>query len=93
MGGNARRELRRGAWSARSENLGERFGCLLVAARDGVGVDVERGRRAGVAEPLGHDGDGHAGGEHLGGHEVAQVMQPEMWKAGGTAGPDEPLGD
>lgn len=42
---------------ASGQNPGEGFGGVAVAAGYGVGVDVEGGRRAGVAEPLGHRGD------------------------------------
>jgi len=45
-----------------------------------------------VAEALGHRGDGDASREHLGGHEMAQVVKPEVRKARGTPGGDEPLG-
>jgi hypothetical protein len=41
-----------------------------VAARRDVGVDVDGGRGAGVAEPLGSHRNRYAGGEHVGGHDV-----------------------
>ena len=47
------------------------IGSAAITARDGVCVDVQCRGSAGVAEALRDGGDGHAGGEHLGGHEVA----------------------
>jgi hypothetical protein len=44
-----------------------------------------------VAEALGHRGDGDSCREHLGGHEVAEIVQPEVRQARGTPGGDEPL--
>jgi hypothetical protein len=46
-----------------------------------------------VIEAAGHDDERDAGVLHLGGHEVAQVVQPEGTKPGGTPVADEGLGD
>ena len=71
---------------------GDMYG-VAVGAGHGVGVDVDGGGGAGVAEPLGDHGDGDAGGEHGGGHEVAQVVQPEAGEPGLAPVGDEALGD
>ena len=57
-----------------------------------MGVDVQRGRSPGVAQAGRHDRDGDAGIEHLGGHEVAQVVKSEMVKPGSAAHLDKALG-
>jgi DNA-binding transcriptional LysR family regulator len=48
-----------------------------VASGHGVGVDVQRGGGPGVAQAGRHDRNGDAGIEHLGRHEVAEVVE---WK-------------
>ncbi len=45
-----------------------------------------------MTEALRHRGDGDTGGEHLGSHEVAEVVQAEVRKARPKPGGDEPLG-
>ena len=45
-------------------------------------VHVEGGGGSRVAEPRRYDRDGHAEREHAGGHEVAEIVQAEMGKAG-----------
>lgn len=77
----------------RVEDAGEGLGRGAVAAGNGVGVDIEGRRRSRVAQPLGHRVDGDPGGEHLGGHEVTQVVEPEVAEAGLPASGDELLGD
>ena len=39
-----------------------------------------------------HDRDGDSSIEHLGSHEVAEVVEPEMTKPGSAAHPDKALG-
>ena len=63
-----------------------------IAARYGVGVDVERGRGPGVSKACRHNGDRHAGVEHFGGHEMTQVVKAEMTETGGLADADEAFG-
>ena len=46
-----------------------------------------------MAESLGDGDDGDAVGEHFGGHEMTQVVQPELADAGAAAVFDEHLGD
>ena len=58
-----------------------------------MSVHVEGGRGSGVAEALGDGDDGDAVGEHLGGHEVPQVVQPKPAHPGTTQVPDERFGD
>ncbi len=69
----------------------QRLSRFAISAGNRVGIDVESGRRASVAEPLGDSGDGNAGRQHLGRHEVTQVVQPEMRQSGGTSRADEAL--
>ena len=44
-----------------------------------------------MAEALGHRGNGDSGGKHLGGHEVAQVVEPKVRQPSRPSGGDEPL--
>ena len=60
------------------EEVGEEVGGVAVGAGHGVGVDVDGGRGAGVAETLGDHRDRDTGGEHGRGHEVTQIVQPEV---------------
>jgi hypothetical protein len=64
-----------------------------VATGDGVGVVVEGGGDALVVEAAGHGDEGDAGVEHLGGHEVAEVVEAEGSEAGGAAVTEEGFGD
>ena len=89
----AARGSRSAAYIASVEDVGEEVGGVTVGAGHGVGVDVDGGRGAGVAEPLGDHRDGDAGGEHGGGHEVAQVVQPEAGEPGSAPVGDEALRD
>ncbi len=57
-----------------AENRTENLGGLTVSPGDGVGVHIECRGGTGVAEALRHRGDGNAGGQHLRGHEVAQIV-------------------
>src|SRR2546425_696580 len=58
----------------RREEVAENFGGGLVALGDPVGVRRHgRGRRC-VAEPTGDDRYGNAGGEHLRGRGVPQIV-------------------
>jgi transposase len=66
---------------------------LGVAAGYGVGVLVQRGRHSAVVESAGDDHQRDAGVEHLGGHEVAQVVEPERSQPGVAAVPQEGFGD
>src|SRR6266545_2681024 len=72
--------------------LPQRRGGLGVSAGYGVGVAVQGGGHAAVVEAAGDDGEGDAGVEHLGGHEVAEVVQPELPQPGGASGPQERFG-
>jgi len=45
-----------------------------------------------MAESLGDRGDRNAGCEHLRGHEVSEVVQPEVWKARSPVCGNEVLG-
>ena len=74
-------------------DLPEGGGGLGVAAGDSVGVLVEGGRHPAVVETPRDDDEGDAGVEHLGGHEVAQVVQPERSQPGGPAVAEEGFGD
>jgi len=58
-----------------------------------VCVFVECGGDALVVEAAGHDDDRDAGVEHLGRHEMPEVMEPEGAQPGGAAVPEECLGD
>jgi hypothetical protein len=53
-----------------------------VSTGYGVGVDVQGGRSSGVTEARRHDRNGGAGVEHLGGREVAQVVESEVTEPG-----------
>lgn len=46
-----------------------------------------------MVEAAGDDREGDAGVEHLGGHEVTEVVEAEVARPGGAAGADEGLGD
>ena len=46
-----------------------------------------------MAEPRRDDRDGHAEYEHAGGHEVAEIVQPEVREAGLATEGDEALRD
>lgn len=63
-----------------------------VAAGDCVGVFVECGRDALVIEATGNDHDRDAGVEHLGGHEVSEIVQSERAEPGGATVAEERLG-
>jgi len=73
--------------------LSEGRGGLDVAAGDGVGVLVQGGRDASVVEAAGHDHDRDAGVEHLGGHEMTEVVQSERAEPGVPPVAEERLGD
>jgi hypothetical protein len=47
-----------------------------------VSVDVEGGGRSGVTEAVRDGDDGDAVGEHFGGHEMPEVVQPELADSG-----------
>ncbi len=64
-----------------------------VAAGDSVGVLIEGGRHPAVIETPRNNHEGDPGVEHLGGHEVAQVVQTERSQPGGPAVPEEGFGD
>jgi hypothetical protein len=81
------RARRRSAGGA-SEQVGETVGRGPVAAGYRVGIDVKGGGDSVVRESRRHDRDRYARGEHLGGHEMAQVMHlgadwlaDEYWRA------------
>jgi hypothetical protein len=57
--------------------VGDEAGGVAVGDGDAVSVHVEGGGGSGVAEALGDGDDGDAVAEHLGGHEVTQVVQSE----------------
>ena len=65
--------------------------CVAICAGYAVSVDVEGGGRFGVAESLRDGDDGDAVGEHLGGHELPRVVQPELADSGAAAVIDESL--
>ena len=46
-----------------------------------------------MGEASRHDRNRHAGIEHLGGHEVSEIMETKMAKASGPTSNDEALGD
>ena len=70
----------------------ERVGGVAVRAGDGLGVAVERGRRSLVIEPAGDNWERDAGVEHLGSHEVAQIMESELAQPRGPAVANERFG-
>src|SRR5271170_1680857 len=60
-----------------------------VSAWYGVGVDIESRGGPGMAQARRHNRDGDSSIEHLGSHEVAEVVEPEMTKPGTAAHPDK----
>jgi len=62
----------------RFDEVGETVGGFGAHARKQVLVGVDRERRVRVAESLGHDFDGDAGGDEQAGMGVAQVVEPNM---------------
>jgi signal transduction histidine kinase len=77
----------------RLEEAPEGGGGVGVGAGDGVGVVVEGGGDAAVVQPSGDGDEGDAGMQHLGGHEVAEVVEPERSQSGGAAVAEERFGD
>lgn len=75
------------------EEFGDVVGGVAIRAGYAVSVDVQGGGRSGVAESLGDCDDGDPVGEHFGGHEMTQVVQPELAHSGTAAMIDEHLGD
>jgi len=75
------------------EEIAHDVGGLLVGFFCGVGVDAEGGGAVGVAEAVGDGGDGDACVEELGGAEVAEVVQADVFEAGFFAGAAEDLGE
>jgi hypothetical protein len=63
--------------SARRDNLPERCTCGAQGVVLGVCVDARRGRRIGVAEPLGDDGHRHAPKMQSGAARMPGVVQPD----------------
>jgi hypothetical protein len=64
------------------QESGDHVGGLPVARLEEVAVDVQRRRRVGVAEATADRPDRYAGGEQLGGVEVAEVVEPDAVEAG-----------
>jgi len=73
------------------EEVGDEGGGRAVATGHGVRVDVERGRHAGVGQPARHGGQRHVPVEHLGRHEMAEIVEPEPPHVCGGPDRDEPL--
>ena len=73
------------ALSSAGEEFGDVVGGGAICAGYAVSVDVEGGGRSGMAESLGDGDDGDAVGEHFGGHEMTQVVQPELADSGAAA--------
>ncbi len=65
---------------------------MAVAGRGGVAVEVEGRGHALVVEAARHEWDGDTVAEHLGGHEMPEVVQPERPQPGGGEVPLELLG-
>jgi hypothetical protein len=57
-----------------SEDRGELLGGRAIPRRDRMGVDVDRGRGPSMVEPLRHGRQRHPSRQHLGGHEMTQIM-------------------
>jgi hypothetical protein len=76
----ARPERRRVGMSRRcpGEEAADDGSGQAVTARDRVCVDVQRGRHAGVSQAARHRGQRDQPVEHLGGHEMAEIVQPVM---------------
>ena len=79
--------------SSAVEECWDVVGGVAICAGYAVSVDVEGGGRSGVAESLRDGDDGDAVGEHLGGHEMPEVVQPELADTGTAAVIDEHLGN
>jgi hypothetical protein len=62
-----------------------------VTARHGMRVPVQCGGDAAVIETARYDGKRDARVEHLGRHEVPEIMQPELAQTGVTARAQERL--
>lgn len=64
-----------------------------ITAGNRMGIAVQGRRHPAVIQSPGHEGQGHPAMQHLGGHEVAEVVQPERSQAGTAPSPKEGLGD
>ncbi len=64
-----------------------------VSAGDSVGVFVDGGRQPANLETPRDNDERDAGVEHLGGHDVAQVVQPERSQPSSPAAAQESVGD
>ena len=81
----------------RAKNRLKMIRCVAVTGRDERPVDVQRRRRPGVPEPVGHRPHVDTLGQQLGGDEMAQVMESDVGQtcldpesfptAGGELGP------
>jgi hypothetical protein len=75
------------------EEVPEGGGGVGVATGDRVGVVVEGGGDAAVVESSGDGDERDPGVEHLGSHEVAEIMEAEGSEPSGAAVAKERLGD
>jgi len=72
--------------------LPQHLGGTPVPTGHGVRVDIQRRRCPSVGEAGGDDRHWDAFVEHLGRHEMPEVVESEVVKTGGKAGVDEPFG-